>query len=454
MSSNPWVDRFELSASDSELKNQLYHSGPPLTQLRALSVEHASRKLEGALKQIVVPSAQMITTVRQLAACARAFAELRYPNQRKYLEHVYSGEPNSPFNGLDETLFRPVCLTGLAGVGKSQILSAFQKLMFRSEKLPIPSHAHVPLVTSWHLQVHAGTGLRQLVKPFFKAAKKDESAGGLAIKVAAREALIQGVSLITADELQFQSQSTANTQIAKLLLQLSRLGPPLIYACNYSLVHRLMRRPNEERQRLLANPLVIEPETDQSEDWTALINELLNIAVEFSAIDSQKTASLMHSYTFGIKRSAVLLLCIAYGKMRLRKGKSVDADDLTSAYLSSEYTTTRQDVELLKAFVIGGKHIKEDLFCPFENLSSSMPNNKIVKHPANEQYVQRVSEAALISSLTNNEKRIHDILTEKSSAQRSTTKRQKPAVTAENLLGGAERFSLLSNSAKDERSEK
>ena len=40
----------------------------------------------------------------------------------------------------------------------------------------------------------------------------------------------------------------------------SYLNAPLVYSANYSLCHRLLKRPQEERDRLLSDIIVVMPE--------------------------------------------------------------------------------------------------------------------------------------------------------------------------------------------------
>ena len=60
-----------------------------------------------------------------------------------------------------------------------------------------------------------------------------------------------GVAMVLLDELQFLTQGDATARILKTLLLHTYLGPPLLYTANYDMVHRLLKRPQQYRDRLV-----------------------------------------------------------------------------------------------------------------------------------------------------------------------------------------------------------
>jgi len=84
----------------------------------------------------------------------------------------------------------------------------------------------------------------------------------------------RGCCLIAIDELQFLTQSEqANVLVCQVLLAVTYVGVPMVFISNYSLCHRLLKRPPEAIQRLLTRPLILVPDLPDSDDWRNLLAE-------------------------------------------------------------------------------------------------------------------------------------------------------------------------------------
>jgi hypothetical protein len=58
------------------------------------------------------------------------------------------------------------------------------------------------------------------------------------------------------------------SKVTDILLTMAAIGPPMIFVSNYSLVHKLLRRNNEDKQRLLSESRIMlsdEPESQRLE---------------------------------------------------------------------------------------------------------------------------------------------------------------------------------------------
>ena len=152
-----------------------------------------------------------------------------------------------------------VCLTGLAGVGKSAVFDAIQRLVGTLPVIAIPQHGKVEHLPISRIQVHDRWGVKEMAKNF----GLPEAGSDIA-----RALYLRGCCLIALDELQFISTSAmANTRASKLIYSISLYGPTLVYACNFSLGHKLKKRPHEERDRILSSPIVISPDLAESLEW-------------------------------------------------------------------------------------------------------------------------------------------------------------------------------------------
>lgn len=431
-----WSRRFSVDITDEEIDGRTAIAPQPLSSLAELPIDVAESKLDIALRTHFVPSAQGRAILRHIHALCRCYSDLRYPDQVAFLKHAYASNAE---HALFEPPLRVTCLTGLPGVGKSKILSAFDRL-FRPESIAIPAHGTFLVQPSWRMTIRVGSSLRLLVTDHFRHSEALSSRNSFA--TIQRELCTQGVASLHADELQFLTQGEGNTLPAKLLSQLGRLGPPLVFAANYSLIHRLNGRPQEEKQRLLAKPLFMHPDQPGSNDWRSFVRALIGTAPEFGKLDLQETELLLYSYTFGLRRLAAILMTQAYVMMRRRNGKHVAVADLDCAYSSQTYAASRGDVEILTANLERTDKGRKDLWCPLQGTSplASKPT-KVIQHPATKVYEQRLGQAALISSMTPSE-RVRSGLTEHGDPRSSKPRTpQKPKVTGKALLEGAAAFS-------------
>ena len=421
---SPWVARFSVELSDDELDALMRVSVTPLVGLENKSPEKAAHELRAHLRTLVVPSAQARDVLRHLQSLALTYAELRFPSNLEFLRYLHTGE-------IDEFAHPPTCLTGLAGTGKSAILKAFQRIFGICEEVPLEGYSAFPFAGCWLVSTAANSGLTQMLSPRFRY-PPDPARLGIEAD-ARRETATQGVCELLADEFQFMSQSDANTLVAKRLLQLSRIGPPIVFAANFSLIWRLMRRPDEERQRLLSNPIVVWPDLPDSDDWIALVQALLAVVPVSSAIEAKAIAPLLHRYTFGIKRSVVRLLCQAYLLARLRSSFTIDVGDIERSYLSPAYLSTRTDVEVLAAREINESATKDDLSCPFGPMPTTQARQHAIQARRNEQE-RKAAQAALDAGLSCEERAASS--SPRVPALPALARPKRPVATAESLLAG------------------
>jgi hypothetical protein len=432
---NSWVDRFVLTVSDEEIRARVRVDAVPILDLASYPVEAAVPRLQKALDAVFVPTTQVCNALRYLIGVAHSCAQDRYPDCGAFLRAAYQ-ERNLP------ALLRPICITSLGGVGKSELAAALSRILPAPSQVDVPLHGSVPLVSHWHMVVRAGSTTSALLRPFLRDNTRNVH------DAASHQLYLQGVCLIILDELQFLSQSSdANTAVAKTLMQMSILGPHLVFVANFSLLHRLLRRPQEERQRLLANPYFLEPDERGSDDWNSCLREKFRVAPELEQLDPRKHGDVIHNYTFGIKRLVTLLLSMAYRICRNTRSKFVNDDHIQQAYRSIEYSIARRDVELLVEQTISGKMVRDgsrkrtDLWCP---LSSCAVTRAIAQHPAKTEYDRRVAEAHVAAGLSAEAREAYRSLqrSDKSTAPETgnVVKLRRPPATREALLEGAAEF--------------
>lgn len=402
----------------------------PLPTLAELPAADAKHKIELALKAVFVSSEQVRTILRELYSLCRSYHSQRYPDEIGFLRQVYASEAE---HAKFEPQYRVTCFTGLSGVGKTAVIAAFERLL-RPVTVSITGHSDFTLRPSWRMTIKSGSGLLQLVSEQFRDRASPRK---LPFSIIQRELCSQGVASLHADELQFLTQGKGNALPARLLNQLARLGPPLVFVANYSLIHRLNSRPQEEKQRLLTKPIFMHPDAEDSEDWRSFIAGLLVTAPEFSKLDLVTAARRLHSYSFGLRRLVVVLLTEAYASMRHKKSHFVELGDLDDAYESSAYSSSREVVNVLTVGLEKSARGGSDLWCPLESSIPTGRKSKVVEHPAKKEHARRLGEAALVSSLTPEERSEAGLIEQGGRKRRRAPGKSRPKATAQALLQGS-----------------
>jgi hypothetical protein len=426
--------RFNFPIDDASLVKKISPVIQPLHDLGAMPSVTACLRLSEKLKTVFVPTTQILNLLRTFILIANEHADKYYADERAYIQRMYSTD-------LDINTWAPTCLTGLAGTGKSEVLAALRLLLSdHGEIVSAPGLPPVPMRLMWAMRMWSDPTLTDLLSPMLGPASTYEGlkSAGL-IKAVARRMYASGVSLASVDEFQFVTQSgEAHTKAAKMLMQLSRTGPPLLYVGNFSLLHKLQKRPQEERHRLLSNVLALHPDHADSEDWKNTLKGQIDVAPEEFDIDHLCDAAALHQYSFGIKRLTADLFVRAYARMRETGAGAVRLAHIEWAYKSPGYTPYREDVEALTKQAIENRCIRKDLWCPIA--LESPRTNVIPVLPAIQAFDDRVNQEMLRSSLLPGERKIYDQVVEKVKSPKRkpatvfSIKRTK--LTKENLLDG------------------
>jgi len=378
LKSNPWHDCFRFLWSDRELDDLIKIPAKPVT-LGERSADFDAATLLSAMKRIFTPSSQIRDLIRKIVALGDSYASLNYADQNWILRVM-----NDPDARADEPP-PTTCLTGLAGCGKSALLSALKRLFDQVVCADLPGMHGIELRRCWFLSLKNGSSMRNLLGPNLgrKSEHHPGQSDGLAnggqnranmprdngdlLGLARRVTWRDGVCMMFGDEFQFTNQGDANARVTKILLQLRGIGPPFLYCCNYSLGHLLKRRRQEDRDRLLTQPLFLEPEQVSTLDWKNYLRELKKTAPKVFTFNVDEVEVEIHQLTFGIRRAVIALLVAAYEIAR-RRGKHPEVGilDIRKAYKSAKYTVHREDIEILFKQQITGSKVREDLWCPFD----------------------------------------------------------------------------------------
>lgn len=458
------VAPFVRAWSDAELDAAVSRRAAPI-HLGAMPAETAAERFGSAASDLFVPTAQVRLLLRTILRVCAADAEARYQSDQAFRQGLYSLDP---WGGK---LAPALCLTGLAGVGKSQLLLALGRLLASGPATySISGIDQLPLRPLWQLSGRDGfstqvmlaevLGLRvDDVEPEGPAGRPRPRSPKNILGLARRLAWRDAVSLITTDEFQFIAQSSpANARATTLLLSLSGIGPRLLFCGNFSLLHKLARRNAEDRQRLLQKPIVLQPDEPNDADWLAYLTALRTIDPESFAFDVAAVQEEVHRYTFGIRRLVVMLLKLAYQCARRKSARSaVDSDMIRRAYCSSEYTANREDVECLWRQHVKQRMIRPDLWYPFSAEPDDHPKDPGTETPDPREKVTalnaaiearkgRVDAALLESSMTPDEKAALEAIEGKRQVESKPSKvvgLPRRRVTKDDLLAGAKELDSM-----------
>lgn len=393
---NPWVDRFLPLYEEVEIIKRTKIDPKPLQGLEKLHVELASNSLKKAMERVFVPTKQAIEILQQLVGEAHTHAYNQYLMGVPYIAGCMSNESPLPDS------YPAICLTGYAGNGKSEILKALSRLLSEVYFVEIDANRKIKIQAHWGVKLRAATTTVELLTAFLPNEKLDTVCLRKSdlLKTLRKLVFRDGVSLTSVDEFQFASQSKeANALVTTLLLTVCLFGIPFVFAANFSLVSKLLKRPQEDRQRILCKPIVLLPELPDSKDWIDTINSLKAIAPNVFEFDAERDNFQLYVFTAGIKRILVSLLIFAY-KIARRNNSSVTMNQISTAYQSQEFFSNRRDVEIILRQNITGVKEKEDLWCPIEiPLAAKLEFTKC----AEEARKKALSREALIASLSKKE---------------------------------------------------
>jgi len=368
---NVFTDGVRSISSREEIIRRARAMPPPLVGLEPLSPRAAREQLRRTFSQVFYPGSAVVEVLETCLGRALAHAQAAYPDPATYLAGLYAKTHQPRAQVM-------TCLTGLAGVGKTALLEALQRVVGPPTIVDLDSnHRSVQLRRVVHHEqgprLAISDTLNCLIQQCAGPSAETKSDTRRQADQLARLMYAQGVSLLLFDEAQIGTlSSSANAMITKLLLVLRELGVPMIACMNYSLVQRLMQRPSEDRHRLLADPIVLDPPC--LEDYAAYLLLLREVAPEafHPSMNLRVHADWLHEVTAGVPRFTSTLMEIAYEHARRQGRSAFDVGDLKYAHGSDEYSQPREEVEAIHAQhsdptrpVLYRNRVRADLWNPF-----------------------------------------------------------------------------------------
>jgi hypothetical protein len=370
----PWTRALQLPKSDEALSRKLRVAPVARPDLHEHTPKAAGELLDDCLKALFHPSAQDLRVVRTLADIAGAHAVRAYASLDAFVRGAQikprvAGDPATLRNEMRLTM-----LTGPAGVGKSEVAQATAKLLWTETKVcASPGMKPFPIrpigAFSIGQDLKNASRLNAIAKSI--GLEPQASRGDAADMSQLALRLYQwGCCMLIPDEVQFITKTESNAQVTSILLQLGRLGPPVVYVCNYDLGHKLKQRPPQDKARLLSKPIIMLPDPHDDPAFVGLLVDIGEVLAGVVQIDFEEHARQIHSWTFGIRRCVRNLFVVAYVLMRRDKRPASQALRLTIAHLHSAYEHV--DYEESKEAVIESRNAlnsigkaDSDFRCPF-----------------------------------------------------------------------------------------
>lgn len=404
---NPWVERFIPLLNRDEIRRKVEVRPQLFADYEQLSAVEATKELEKRFKEVFFPSGQCIEILHEWVGLALEHCRHHYRGRREFLAALYGKDvPLPDFNF-------PMCLTGLAGSGKSQLLNALGRLMPENSSFTGVDNTKFGLESHRVLTVKVKGSATVILESL------TGQSGGIPelTNVARKRSYRDGWALLGIDEFQFLTQSEkANTKLMQVLMSVCYLGIPVVYVANFSMLHKLLRRNQEDRQRLLGNVWGLFPESPTSSDWVSMLEWHKSIAPDIFVFDEVGDAQAIHQLTGGINRAENKLLIIAF-RRALESGQAVGLRELETAYKSRDYAVYRTDIELLSKLPLSTVLPKanKDLWCPFD-ISPRFDSEEVFSVKRQE----RVGEAALEASLNTAERNALKALSKPSPKQKTS----------------------------------
>lgn len=406
MNKNLWAERYGsvLRLTDNEMESRLTRLACVSPELHDHPPQTAANELDAALKAIHIPSAQELAVIRRILGRAHAYALVRYPSVESFVAGMYARR-------LEIEPLPATAVTAIAGFGKSEIMDSVQRLVPEGDPLVLPDGTVVPMLAGIRLKVDRDVSERQLrTKMLAALGAPDAELGAKShpLEILQKRAFVSGCCYVVQDEMQFLTQSlTANTTVNKALLAGTYIGPPFVFVANFSLLHRLLRRNQEDHERLLSGAISLEPETPDSPSLRKMIEEWCRASDGVLALDSAGAAEALDNYTGGSKRAMRELVVHTYERKRSEtkaKRVRVTLSDIDDTYRSQEFFTLRTSAELLIRQRATGRQAdrkRKDLWNPLRGLVlNDAHGNEQMQENARRTLQKRTSDRIIESSMT------------------------------------------------------
>lgn len=416
-----------LALPEAEILARITLRGNSSPDLPTVPAYMAKDEIVSVLKSVYVPSQQVLRIIARVLAMIQYHYHLYYASPLAYRRGI-----NSLKSPVPTAL--PLCLTGLPGIGKTELAKAVMRLIQNQILADIgDGYAPALLTPGRYVRVTAGSSVLKILGQ----AVYDEKELGSKLSfdnlssLGPRKVYRDGIALLILDEMQvFARGSAESVSIIKLLSMSADLGPPQFHISNFRNVGKI--RASEVTDRLLAECVVMTPEL--ADDPAEMELRRVYAEVTGGVVPNRDDFwSCLNAITFRIHRTRIKLLGLAYEITRGSARSVISINDLMSAALTSQFAIKREQVRALSKMAIDGKTPRghKDLECPLGTHFAFPSDAKQAATVAEETVVEA---AAARSSLTPGEAKALDKLTSRETECSTREKSRRPKATYESLV--------------------
>jgi len=432
-----WLELLEPLKDPEEIRRRATLRPPKLKDLRLLSSQAAAAVVDATLAQQFVVTDSVLRVLQVLVERATVHCQSAYANEGAYIERVFAPPAELPRT-------RPILITGPAGHGKTEIAKALIRVLPGVKQIYVGGAigCAVPASFCAYVAHDARKTMRAAMSDWYPPDVRAKSGKSRmsdveVLRSVAKEFYKHGVMSAIADEFQFMTQSSdANARLAYTLLAWLTLGVPPIFILNYSACHKLLRRPEEEIDRLMSHILQLTPGGPDSQDWIAHLETTdgaLAPILKFRLVDEREEAWRL---TAASKRKLRWLLVSTYERVRGEGRQKIEVKDLRATYSSVELSGLSRDVEATHEQLRRGVQIKgrSDLWSPFGGNDWNVPLQSLQEPPSDPP---GLAGSIVEDSLSSSERKTLEKLkagASEASAERSTKHRNSKAAKSGSAL--------------------
>ncbi len=226
-----------LALSDSEIIARITLGGELSPDLPSISSHMAKDKIASVLKSVYMPSQQVLRIIVRALAMIRDYYHLHYASPLDYRRGI-----NALKSPVPTAL--PLCLTGLPGIGKTELAKAVMRLI-QDQFLADIGEGYAPalLTPGRYVKVTAGSSLLRILGELVYGEERiggkltfDDLSG-----MGPRKLYRDGLALLILDEMHLIARGTnASVNIVKLLTLAADCGPPQFHISNFRNVGKIM----------------------------------------------------------------------------------------------------------------------------------------------------------------------------------------------------------------------
>lgn len=351
---SPWIEAVAwMCASEDEWASVLDNIPPALPKITEFPDAAIYEIVKESLGEVFILTPKIKAIVRTLAGHAFGVAYKRYPDKESFLRAIYS----NPSQRKTKETFN--CITGPAGVGKTEAIQAFHKLgrFFSASEILIDGHCPLTHQIAWNVKIEGGDSILSTLGRLAESARHELLSS--TVDDVSRElsgvALRNGTCSLVVDELQFVSQGNSTSKISSILLRMAQIGVPVTFAANISLVQKFKKAASERRHRFLEKAQVLLPELPQSAAWHEMLSaygQVLHKSIDVD-FENPEVRTEIWCMTLGLPRLLKTLFSTAAVLALSSKNKLIDIDVIRSAYDSSTWQFNREQVEDTRRYLLG-----------------------------------------------------------------------------------------------------